>query len=119
MISIHRHPDTKQMIVMLTVGSNANYLQMPPADTDNKLIEQMIGSCAKLCGGNWEQQVEKFNEQYRTIIFLSKERKRRVKNISNITEDLRWFHDHLVSNGILTMSEIHWFDWYTRKHRLL
>lgn len=124
MISIQRNEENKDLIVMITTGKNTSYINASAANNKAHL-EQMIGSSAQAMGRSWMNAVEEYDALYRKLTTLSKERKRRLQNVvipDEIVNDYCIFagvRNHLLSNGILTLEEIFWFDWFCRKHNLV
>ena len=124
MISIQRNEENKDLIVMITTGKNTSYINSSTA-TNKAHLEQLIGSAAQAMGRSWMNAVEEYDALYRKLTTLSKERKRRIQNVTipdNIVNDYCIFagvRNHLLSDGILTLEEIFWIDWFMRKHKLV
>lgn len=124
MISIQRNEENKDLIVMITTGKNTSYINSSTA-TNKAHLEQLIGSAAQAMGRSWMNAVEEYDALYRKLVTLSKERKRRLQNVvipDEIVNDYCIFagvRNHLLSDGILTLEEIFWFDWFCRKHKLV
>jgi len=93
------------------------------AATNEKHLEQMIGASAQALGLDWHENVEEYHKLYRAMISLSRERKRRINMIeiedSRISSNDFWpIWQRLISDGVLTMDEIFWFDNFWRESKL-
>lgn len=123
MISIQRHAETKELVVMITSGKNTSYINASTANNDAHL-HQMIGSTAQAMGQSWEYAVDNYDFLYRKLFDLSRERKRRLQQIEipdNLINDYRQFsaiRNIILSGGILTLEEIYWWDYMIRKYKL-
>lgn len=124
MISIHRNIETKKLEIMITSDSNTSYVVYDNANNSAHL-HQMIGSCAQAMALDWDQACEEFDAMWNKLLKLSKERKRRLQTIQpsqmlvHECESLDFIYFTLMADGVLTLHEIYWMDFYTRKHKLL
>lgn len=123
MISIHRNCETKKLEIMITSDNNTSYVAYDNANNSHHL-HQMIGSCAQATGMDWDQACEEFDAIWTKLQKLSKERKRRMEMIKpdmaiNDCVSFEYVYFTLLGDGVLTLHEIYWLDFYTRKHKLL
>ena len=122
MITIHRDKDHNGLIAMVSTCKNVAKIDMTAA-TNEKHLEQMIGASAQALGLDWHENVEEYHKLYRAMISLSRERKRRINMIeiedSRISSNDFWpIWQRLISDGVLTMDEIFWFDNFWRENKL-
>ena len=122
MITIHRDKDHNGLIAMVSTCKNVAKIDMTAA-TNEKHLEQMIGASAQALGLDWAESVEEYHKLYRAMISLSRERKRRINMIeiedSRISSNDFWpIWQRLISDGVLTMDEIFWFDNFWRESKL-
>lgn len=123
MISIHRNCETKKLEIMITSDNNTSYVTYDNANNSHHL-HQMIGSCAYAMGLDWDQACEEFDAMWNTLLKLSRERKRRMEKIKpdiviNDCVSFEYVYFTLLGDGVLTLHEIFWLDYYVRKHKLL
>lgn len=124
MISIHRNCETKKLEIMITRDNNTSYVVYDNANNSHHL-HQMIGSCAQAIGLDWDLACEEFDAVWCKLMKLSKERKRRIEKIKpdcvmeNNCVSFEYVYFTLLGDGVLTLHEIFWLDYYTRKNKLL
>jgi len=124
MISIHRNSETKKLEIMITNDSNTSYVVYDNANNSHHL-HQMIGSCAQAMGMDWDQACEEFDAMWNKLLKLSRERKRRLEKIKpDVILDtdcvsLEYVYFTLLGDGVLTLHEIFWLDFYVRKNKLI
>jgi len=124
MISIHRNCETKKLEIMITNDNNTSYVTYDNAMNSHHL-HQTIGSCAQAMGMDWDQACEEFDAMWNKLLKLSRERKRRLEKIKpDVIYDtdcvsLEYVYFTLLGDGVLTLHELFWLDYFTRKHRLL
>lgn len=124
MISIHRNCETKKLEIMITSDNNTSYVVYDNANNSTHL-HQMIGSCAQAMGMDWDQACAEFDAMWTKLQKLSKERKRRIQLIppkdllEKSCDSLEFVYFTLAADGVLTLHEIFWIDYYLRKHKLL
>ncbi len=124
MISIHRNMETKKLEIMITSDNNTSYVTYNNANNSTHL-HQMIGSCAQAMGLDWDQACEEFDSMWNKLLKLSRERKRRIEKIKpDVVMDmncvsLEYIYFTLLGDGVLTLHEIFWTDFYTRKYKLI
>ena len=123
MISIHRNIETKKLEIMITSDSNTSYVVYDDANNSTHL-HQMIGSCAKAMSLDWDQACDEFDAMWCKLIKLSKERKRRIEKIKpdyvmkNDCVSFEYVYFTLLGDGVLTLHEIFWLDFYMRKNKI-
>lgn len=123
MISIHRNIETKDLEIMITSDTNTSYIKYATA-TNETHLHQLIGSSARAMGLSWDDAVSQFDDMYAKLKKLSKERKRRIENINPMkemskNESFDFVYFTLIANGVLTLHEVHWLDWYVKRNKLL
>ena len=124
MISIHRNSETRKLEIMITNDNNTSYVTYDNAMNSHHL-HQMIGSCAQAMGMDWDQACEEFDAMWNKLIKLSKERKRRLEKIKpDVILDtdcvsLEYVYFTLLGDGVLTLHELFWLDFYVRRNKLI
>lgn len=123
MISIHRNCETKKLEIMITSDNNTSYVVYDDANNSTHL-HQLIGSCAQAMGLDWDKACEEFDAMWNKLLKLSRERKRRMEKIKpdmaiNDCVSFEYVYFTLLGDGVLTLHEIYWLDYYVRKHKLL
>lgn len=124
MISIHRNSETKKLEIMITNDNNTSYVTYDNANNSHHL-HQMIGSCAQAMGMDWDQACEEFDAMWNKLLKLSRERKRRIEKIKpDVIYDtdcvsLEYVYFTMLGDGVLTLHEIFWLDFYVRKNKLI
>lgn len=124
MISIHRNIDTKDLVIMISSDNNTSYIQYASA-TNSSHLHQMIGSAARAMSLSWDDAIEQYEDMYNKLVKLSKERKRRVENIKPLVgvlwenESFDFVYFTLLANGVLTLHEIFWLDYYVKRNKLI
>jgi len=122
MISIHRDKNHLGLVAVVFSGKNVAFINMNSA-TNHAHLQQMIGASAQALLLDWSENVAEFNKVYSSLIFLSRERKRRINSIkiedAKISSNDFWpVWQRLISDGVLTMDEIFWFDNFWRENKL-
>lgn len=124
MISIHRNCETKKLEIMITSDNNTSYVVYDNANNSTHL-HQMIGSCAQAMGLDWDQACEEFDAMWNKLLKLSRERKRRLESIppakllDHDCQSFEFVYFTLMADGVLTLHEIFWADYYLRRNKFL
>lgn len=132
---IHLEPDSNNEICRerIFTAAGAGYVHRGPAN-NNEILEAMIYNSAEAMAGDGNKAVVDYRNTYASMRALSLELRKRMEN-AKIVDFIETYHDKddlpngvakflelerlLACAGILTHAEIHWMDWFTRKHKLL
>ena len=133
MINIHRNLDDRSLDVQVSVGRTKSYINMGQG-LPAAILEAMIQNSAEIMGGDAWIAIKDFRRKYESMQNLSAEMRRRLATVS-VTDFLKQYEDldeipasvakflelerYLICKGVLTHAEIHWLDWFIRKHKLL
>jgi hypothetical protein len=113
--TIERNPDTKQLEVVFSFNDNIT-ISIPIID--EKTTVSMIKSTAESLGLNPDSFISKYKALYAELAMYSKYRSEMLRKHKILSAQYNDIFFTLVCGGVLSMSEIYWFDWYIKKHGL-
>lgn len=114
--SIERNPDTKQLEVVFSFNDN---LTVTIPIVEGWLTVQMIKAAAESYGvDNVDFLISKYKVMYDELVMHSKYRTNIIRKHRICSAQYSDIFFTLVCGGVLTMSEIYWFDWYIKKNNL-
>lgn len=113
--SIERNPDTKQLEVVFSFNDNIT-ISIPIIDQETTI--GMIKSTAESLDLDPYVFIDQYKEIFNDLIMYSKYRRIMIGKISIEKFPIVDTIHTLICGGVLSMSEIYWFDWYVKKNKL-
>jgi len=116
LLTIERNPETKQLEVVFSFNDNIT-ISIPIVNKE--LTIRCIRSTAETLGLDSSIFVMQYQDLYQDLIMYSLYRRKIIEKVGFdkiIDNDVFTI---LLCKGILSMSEIYWFDWYVKKNNLI
>lgn len=116
LLTIERNPETKQLEVVFSFNDNIT-ISIPVSNKG--LTVRCIRSTAETLGLDADEFANKYKELYDDLKTYTAYRKKIVEKIGVSNMIYNQIIQEIICGGILSMSEIYWFDWYVKKNNLI
>lgn len=123
MINIFRKIEGDGLTAQVAIGRTKAYIDLTE---DEKIDSTAIGQAAQAMGGESAKAVSDYYVKRLSMTALSQEMHKRVIGVCGPVPDTAAVETmaytglakKLLTGGVLTHAEIHWLDWFLRKHKL-
>lgn len=117
LLTIERNPETRQLEVVFSFNDNIT-ISIPIVNQE--LTIRCIRSTAETLGLDADEFENKYKELYADLKTYTAYRKKVLLKIGVVNFNLyNSVISEIICGGILSMSEIYWFDWYVKKNNLI
>lgn len=132
MINIYRNHDYRTLDIQVVIGRTKSYVRTTQG-LQRDILEAMIANAAEVMGGDGLKAIVDFNIKYQSMRALSLELRKRLASVK-VRDFVQQYEDiddipaavakfmelerYLICKGVLTHQEIHWLDWFLRRHKL-
>ena len=116
LLTIERNPETKQLEVVFSFNDNIT-ISIPIVNQE--LTIRCIRSTAETLGLDADEFANQYKELYADLKTYTAYRKKVVEKIGVSNMIYNQMIQDIICGGILSMSEIYWFDWYVKKNNLI
>lgn len=116
LLTIERNPETKQLEVVFSFNDNIT-ISIPIVNQE--LTIRCIRSTAETLGLDADEFSSQYKQLYKDLETYATYRKKIVQEFCKHKIIYNDVIRTVICGGVLSMSEIYWFDWYVKKNNLI